>query len=699
MHPPTFQSNTHYLGWEMGQLQKRLNTFIAAKEDPSQLGAYYDMAERLIREREVARGARREAADRGVEIPLETLSRRFSLSPTEEEVLMVCLAPHLSFTVWNLLVYAQGSVLKPHLEVGFVADLLDPPTNLLSRRQWCEPDAPLIRNGLLYTEAPRESSISTSVLSFSVQAPHYLASSILGRSPLDEQLTTFCELDDPQRELYDVILPLEVRQQAESLVRGFYRRNQLLDPTSRTWTVLVRGERLSGKTSLCEGLARAFQRPLFQVHLARMPRGQGASLLRLIERNARFLGAVVLLHQPELINASNPELLGVATEIIRHYPGVLILESHDPSSLAPSFEAAIQFVLDLGRPDPETRTLLWEALLPHTAEVTADVNLPNLASTYDLTGGQIQRAIAWGVQRAESRASDLVITQEDLVEGAKSQIRARLDELTNASTARLTLTDLVLAEEPMTEVREFLGACRARQNVMNEWGFARRLVTGRGLVALFTGEPGTGKTLTAEILATELGLRLQIVSIPKVVSKWVGETEKNIRQIFSNAKAQSAMLLFDEADSLFASRVKVERAQDHYQNMEVNNLLQEIERFDGIVILTTNLETNMDEAFQRRILFKIDFPVPEEEQRLAIWTKLIPKQTPISGKIDFGYLAHAYELTGGQIKNAVIRAAYRCYANGHGLDQQNLHISARQQATAAGRLAAHIDEFDDEDDF
>ena len=150
------------------------------------------------------------------------------------------------------------------------------------------------------------------------------------------------------------------------------------------------------------------------------------------------------------------------------------------------------------------------------------------------------------------------------------------------------------------------------------------------------------------------------------------------------------MLLFDEADSLFATRVKVERAQDHFQNMEVNNLLQEIERFDGIVILTTNLETNMDDAFQRRILFKIEFPFPKKEQRLAIWKSLIPAQVPLDEEIDFELLAEDYELTGGQIKNAIIRAAYQCYSNHHGFNQEALELSAWQQAVSAGRLAPHL---------
>ncbi len=276
--------------------------------------------------------------------------------------------------------------------------------------------------------------------------------------------------------------------------------------------------------------------------------------------------------------------------------------------------------------------------------------------------------------------------KEDLAAGAQTQLRGRLGDFTDASQVRLTLDNLVLPDEPMAKVHELIGACRARTKVLDGWGFGRRLATGKGLVALFAGEAGTGKTLTAEILAGELGMSLHIVAIPKIVSKWVGETEKNIRDVFQQARAHHAILLFDEADSLFTKRVAVERAQDHFQNMEVNMLLQEVERFEGVVLLTTNLEANMDKAFQRRILFRIDFPNPGPEERARIWRTIIPLEVPRDGRLDFDELGHALELSGGLIKNAVLRAAYAACATNRGLSQSLLLESGRREAQAAGKL-------------
>ena len=209
---------------------------------------------------------------------------------------------------------------------------------------------------------------------------------------------------------------------------------------------------------------------------------------------------------------------------------------------------------------------------------------------------------------------------------------------------------------------------------------------GKGICCLLKGEPGTGKTLCAEILAAELGMKLYQISIPKIVSKFIGETEKNIAKIFSTARANHSMLLFDEADSLFTKRVSVENAIDRFSNMETNMLLQEIERFEGIVILTTNLDKNIDDAFSRRIQFKIDFPFPTPENRAIIWRALVPKECPIADDIDFDDLGESFELSGGYIKNAVVRAAYRAAARQGEITYDDIEFAAEQECKSAGKL-------------
>jgi len=187
-------------------------------------------------------------------------------------------------------------------------------------------------------------------------------------------------------------------------------------------------------------------------------------------------------------------------------------------------------------------------------------------------------------------------------------------------------------------------------------------------------------------MANQLELQLYQISIPQVMSKYIGETEKNIAEIFQTAKANHAMLLFDEADSLFSSRVKVESSVDKFSNMETNLLLQEIERFEGVIILTTNLDKSIDKAFQRRIQFKVTFPFPEAESRAAIWQLLFPKECPISDDLDWDMLGKSFEISGGHIKNAVLRAAYKAAVGNKVVDMNVIQFAAEQECKHAGKL-------------
>lgn len=692
LSPEPFESNEQYLGWEMLRLQARLTAYLNAKQDPSQVLRFRQAASDLGDTRVAGIEARREAVANGVDIPFHSLSERFGLTPEHEEVLIVCLSPHLSSSNWHLLQASQGSVLKTYLEVGFVADLIKPSNNLLTERGWAYPTSPLIEHGLVFVEPPSDGAVPVSLLTHSIYSPHYVSAAITGVSTVDERLARFCEVIEPTLDLYDVVLSSETRDQVQDFVSGFHQRNAPLTLGDRTWALLVSGPRRSGKTTLASGLAGGFNRKLFVIHLNRLERkARAAELIRLAERNAQFLGAVLLLCQPEQALTTDASLLGTLTSLVSSYQGLVIIEPHDASKLPDAFESLIHFPIEVHHTETKQREEIWESLLPPDLKLHTDVNLGQIATSFGLTGGQIQAAIQWARQRAETRSGPCEVRQDDLKAGARSQVRSKLGDYTEASTVKLTLNDLVLAKEPSDLVQELLAACHNKQIVLNDWGFGARLTTGKGLISLFSGEAGTGKTLCAEILANELELKLHIVSIPKVVSKWVGETEKNIRAIFNHARAQNSMLLFDEADSMFTTRVKVEKAQDHFQNMEVNMLLQEIERFDGIVVLTTNLEANIDKAFERRILFKIHFPAPEPPQRLKIWQTLIPKQTPLEDDLDFGYLADTFELTGGQIKNAIVRAAYRSVKDGTQLTLAQLEDAARQQSKEAGKLTRVVE--------
>jgi SpoVK/Ycf46/Vps4 family AAA+-type ATPase len=230
---------------------------------------------------------------------------------------------------------------------------------------------------------------------------------------------------------------------------------------------------------------------------------------------------------------------------------------------------------------------------------------------------------------------------------------------------------------------------RERSLILEKWGFQRHLGISRGVSALFSGEPGTGKTMAASVLASELGLELVRIDLSAVVSKFVGETEKNLARIFDEAQDAHAMLLFDEADSLFGKRTELKSAQDRFANLEVNYILQRMETFDGISVLTTNAENAIDPALQRRLNFRIRFPEPEAEERERLWRQLLPPAAGV-GELDFGALAERFEMTGGYIKNAVVRAAVIAARAGRGLSAEDLWSGAHHEYAEMGKVMPQL---------
>nr|HPH70054.1 ATP-binding protein [Kofleriaceae bacterium] len=225
-----------------------------------------------------------------------------------------------------------------------------------------------------------------------------------------------------------------------------------------------------------------------------------------------------------------------------------------------------------------------------------------------------------------------------------------------------------------------------RERIFADWGFDRKLPYGRGLSALFAGPPGTGKTMICSLLAKELGLELYRIDLSQVVNKYIGETEKNLGRVFDEAARGQVMLLFDEADSLFAKRTEVKSSHDRYANLEVNYLLQRMESHEGVVVMTTNSETAIDPAFRRRIRFRVRFPAPDEKQRLQLWQGMMPKEARVAAGVDLDLIAQKYPLAGGNIMNALVRAATAAAADGSEITQEHLRRAAELEYSEMGFL-------------
>lgn len=248
----------------------------------------------------------------------------------------------------------------------------------------------------------------------------------------------------------------------------------------------------------------------------------------------------------------------------------------------------------------------------------------------------------------------------------------------------------MLPVDQLEQLHEMCSYVDNHHTVFDDWGFGRKLSTGRGLNALFAGPSGTGKTMAAGIIARELQLDLYKIDLSAIVSKYIGETEKNLERIFEEGRTSNAILFFDEADALFGKRSEVKDAHDRYANIEIAYLLQKMDEYEGVVILATNLRKNMDEAFARRMHFSVEFPAPEEADRLRIWKLIFPGEAPLSPDVDLHFMSQ-FKITGGNIKNIAVYAAFLAVREGFSIRMEHLIRAARREYQKIGRLCTEED--------
>lgn len=313
-----------------------------------------------------------------------------------------------------------------------------------------------------------------------------------------------------------------------------------------------------------------------------------------------------------------------------------------------------------------------------------------MVDRFRLTPDQIADAVATAANTAHWQSHLKSKLQNpnlaDLFAAARAQSGHHLTELAHKIEPKYSLNDIILPEEQKIQLREICNQAKYRSTVLEEWGFDCHLSLGKGLNVLFSGLPGTGKTMAAEAIARELQLDLYRIDLSQIVSKYIGETEKNLDRIFTAAASANAILLFDEADALFGKRSEVKDAHDRYANIEVGYLLQKMEEYEGIAILTTNLGNNIDDAFVRRLRFIIGFPFPKEPERHQIWQKIFPDKTPRSPDLDLEFMARCFEIAGGNIRNIALAAAFRAAAEASEITMPHLIQATRREYQNMGKL-------------
>jgi len=349
---------------------------------------------------------------------------------------------------------------------------------------------------------------------------------------------------------------------------------------------------------------------------------------------------------------------------------------------------ALFFTVDLSMPPYRARKELWgQELASMPVPVAPDVVPGFLASRFLLGAGKIRDAAATAQNLALWRdpgAGEIAL--EDLCKACRLHSNRKLASLARKIAPRYTWDDIVLPPDRLEQLREICNCVKYRARVYSEWGFGQKLSLGKGLNVLFAGPSGTGKTMAAEILAGDLGLDLYKIDLSTVVSKYIGETEKNLSRIFQEAETSNAILFFDEADALFGRRSEVRDSHDRYANMEVSYLLQRMEEYEGVVILATNLRKNMDEAFVRRMHFTLEFPFPGIEDRRRIWQGIWPEKTPRSPGLDLEFMARRFEIAGGNIRNIALAAAFFAADDGGRVTMEHLIRATRREFQKMGKV-------------
>ena len=375
-----------------------------------------------------------------------------------------------------------------------------------------------------------------------------------------------------------------------------------------------------------------------------------------------------------------PDLgLGLLDKLLAEHAWVYFADGANAGQVSQAFIHLEVDVITVKAPTIVQRKQLWQNYVAaYDIQLADPQKLTSLAEKFILSPDQIHRII-----RAVTKNNSVDYAQ--LVKACQAQSNQRLMNLATRIPPGYHWDDLILPDETKQVLQTVCHQVNHKFNVFSQWGFDEKVRYGRGLSVLFCGSPGTGKTMAAQVIANQLSLDLYKIDLSSVVSKYIGETEKNLDQVFTEAETSNAVLFFDECDALFGKRTEVSDAHDRYANLEVSFLLQKMEEYDGIVILATNLRGNMDDAFIRRIRFIIEFPFPDAVSREQIWRRSFPQKAPQDSNIPFDTLAHKIKLAGGNIKNIVLNAAFHASQQDDAIGLRHILQSAKSEYQKIGK--------------
>ncbi|MCC6994172.1 MAG: ATP-binding protein [Deltaproteobacteria bacterium] len=635
-----------------------------------------------------------------------TLANMFGLNVTAADLLLLTIATELDERVYAAAVNVSGTMFgAPGPRIGSWLAVLYPKVSdrteafgaLLN-------NGPLVRYNLLRILGPESTPLSQRELCGEPALLHHI---LPGEAPgLPENLIGLADLVHPPEKGAEVagdgIIPPELWTMFDYLLR-----------TEGTMRVLHLNPVLSrAAVPMARLLAARLKRPVIVLDLKTVEQDLDDPVAETL-REARLRNGIAMFLNPMTQGDEEPNprrmqrvaqrwrrALALEREVV-----IFATEGKDKSEVHMLEQVGLDVsTFELEKITFSERRKLFETSLAHATdpkltklpvEIGRDVSVDQLASVYRVGVGDVDAIVHHASVAARLRAGPKkkpVVGADDMWGAARERTRRDLGKFARRVESRYTWEDLVLPRDVMRRVFDLYTACINRARVFEDWGYAKKHLRGRGMCALFLGESGTGKTMSAEVMAHSLNVDLYQVEISAVVSKWIGETERNLSQLFDATEGSDSILFFDEADALFGKRTEVKESKDRYANMEVSYLLQRIEAYDGIVILASNLRSHIDTAFLRRFQYGISFPKPDEVARLAIWQRVFPDEVPIKD-VDLEYLATRYEdLSGGQIKMVALGASLLAAGQNSPVTMKIIERAHDNEMHKLNRLVAEMDD-------
>jgi DNA polymerase III delta prime subunit len=629
-----------------------------------------DIAEKLAGSREISD-----------QFPIMKLKRIFGLSSFELDVLIMAIAPEIDRKYERIYAYFNDDLTRKLPTVSLALDILMGSMNerVYGLRSF-SPGAPLVHFDLIHFADPPENG---PLLTRGVVLNERIRRYIFGDNGLHACLSEIAQLSYIDGFPQGDNVQADIR---EKLLRFF---TEGAEQQGRRMVFWLHGKADEEKKAAVTSLCRNVGLPLLSADLEDILfSADQRAVVRNLFLEAALQSAAIFLRNGDLLSAEDEKarmLKRVLLRTIDEMSWITFIAADALWVPDDSVKEARWYPLELNLPGYHERKRIWTDILGGSA--ISEEEIGGLSGRFNFNGNKIKNTVLYARQSLNGNE----LTIRDVYNACRIQSNKRISIYARKVTPCYAWTDIVLPEDKLLQLKEICGYIKHKHIVYFAWGFDKKMALGRGLNILFSGPSGTGKTMAADIIAHEFNLDMYKIDLSSIVSKYIGETEKNLERIFKETSSGNMVLFFDEADALFGKRSEVKDAHDRYANIETGYLLQKMEEHEGIVILATNLGKNMDEAFLRRMHFTVEFPFPDEKQRQLIWKKIFPDGAPLSADVDYSFLSSKLRLAGGNIRNVALTAAFLAAEESSEIEMRHIILAVKREVQKMGRLCVKGD--------